>query len=416
MSPGAAPPVEDRVLLIAGTSTFDNVGDIAMCQVALGRLRRARPGVRPVLLAVEGATEGHGLGEVTTVALDGWTSWCRRVHEWRRGTARLPGVADVAYRRPRLALALLRLRGRRVNADVHHFVDLVRGAALVVVCGQGGLHDGSARRAERIADVLRLAAAAGVPSVLLGQGVGPLDAEGLAAELGDALAAVSALGLRDERSGDVVERIGVRGPVVEVTGDDALALVAERPPPLSRSRIGVSIRVNDASEVEASVATEVGVALAGALPDVPVQLLSFMEQPPIVSDARAGARVAAEVTSVEGPNALRVADAIEALDRCRLVVTGTYHAAVFALGMGIPVIGLARSPYYHQKLEGVLGLFGAGAGCVLDPTAATFATELEATVARLWEDAPARGADLRARARTQVDAGARFARTALAPS
>jgi colanic acid/amylovoran biosynthesis protein len=51
---------------------------------------------------------------------------------------------------------------------------------------------------------------------------------------------------------------------------------------------------------------------------------------------------------------------IEQVKRCRVVVTGSYHPAVFALSQGIPVVGLARSEYYLQKFLGLADQFGAG--------------------------------------------------------
>ena len=35
--------------------------------------------------------------------------------------------------------------------------------------------------------------------------------------------------------------------------------------------------------------------------------------------------------------------------RCRTVFTGSYHAAVFALAQGTPVVAIAASPYYFQN-------------------------------------------------------------------
>jgi colanic acid/amylovoran biosynthesis protein len=51
---------------------------------------------------------------------------------------------------------------------------------------------------------------------------------------------------------------------------------------------------------------------------------------------------------------------IKQITRCRIVVTGAYHAAVFALSQGIPVVGLAKSPYVVQKFLGLADQFGTG--------------------------------------------------------
>jgi colanic acid/amylovoran biosynthesis protein len=47
------------------------------------------------------------------------------------------------------------------------------------------------------------------------------------------------------------------------------------------------------------------------------------------------------------------------------VVTGSYHAGVFALAQGISVVGLAKSQYYKDKFLGVADQFGIGCEVIL---------------------------------------------------
>jgi colanic acid/amylovoran biosynthesis protein len=56
-------------------------------------------------------------------------------------------------------------------------------------------------------------------------------------------------------------------------------------------------------------------------------------------------------------------DLIKKVGRCRLVVTGAFHAAVFALSQGIPAIGLVKSEEYVIKFTGLKDDFGPG--CVV---------------------------------------------------
>jgi hypothetical protein len=80
-----------------------------------------------------------------------------------------------------------------------------------------------------------------------------------------------------------------------------------------------------------------------------------------------------------------------AIRRCRVVVTACYHAAVFALSMGIPAVALASSDYYIQKFRGLQKQFGGVPRLVLCrghiPFEA-FRFELRAVLACLWSDAP----------------------------
>lgn len=51
---------------------------------------------------------------------------------------------------------------------------------------------------------------------------------------------------------------------------------------------------------------------------------------------------------------------IQQIGQCRIVVTGAYHAAVFALAQGIPVVGLSASDDYSAKFLGLADQFGLG--------------------------------------------------------
>jgi colanic acid/amylovoran biosynthesis protein len=55
-----------------------------------------------------------------------------------------------------------------------------------------------------------------------------------------------------------------------------------------------------------------------------------------------------------------VTDVIRAAGRCRVVVTGSYHAAVFALAQGKSAVCIARSSYYAGKFQGLRNQFGDG--------------------------------------------------------
>jgi colanic acid/amylovoran biosynthesis protein len=51
---------------------------------------------------------------------------------------------------------------------------------------------------------------------------------------------------------------------------------------------------------------------------------------------------------------------IKQIASCRLVVTGAFHTAVFALSQGIPAVGLAKSIMYIDKFKSLVDQFGSG--------------------------------------------------------
>ncbi len=92
---------------------------------------------------------------------------------------------------------------------------------------------------------------------------------------------------------------------------------------------------------------------------------------------------------------------IRRIGECRVVVTGSYHGAVFALAQGIPVVALVKSDYYANKMLGVQQQFGVGCEVVrLDDQA--LPERVEGAIDRAWADAERVRAPLLASARDQI--------------
>ena len=92
------------------------------------------------------------------------------------------------------------------------------------------------------------------------------------------------------------------------------------------------------------------------------------------------------------------------MQRCRLVITGSYHAGVFALANGIPVLGIAGSSYYVDKFEGLADMFGKGCR-VLRVGADDCAEELRSAAEELWGNAEETRPGLLAAAERQIASG-----------
>jgi colanic acid/amylovoran biosynthesis protein len=92
---------------------------------------------------------------------------------------------------------------------------------------------------------------------------------------------------------------------------------------------------------------------------------------------------------------------------CRAVVTGSYHAAVFALAAGVPTVCLSNSGYYDAKFAGIAALFPASAE-VVQLEGRDLEQRLLAAIGRAWgADEEARQA-AREQATTQAAASKRL--------
>lgn len=393
-------------MVIVGDTSLANVGDVAMAEVAIDRIRTVDPQARIGVVTSEAARPAtHDIGPVDTIPDRAALGWARDLDVWRRrAPQRMEGLAT---RWPRAVGGLVGTARRSPDrAIVKRYVGAVRAADLLVVAGQGGWHDGSERRAGRLVDVIRLAHAASVPVLMLGQGVGPIRRRDLRIGVGRALGHVQAVAVRDPSSADEVRRLGGPGVRVEVTGDDALAVPAG-PRTGDRDAIGLSLRANAASAMPASAAGVVAAAVHRAAGGAPVVAVPMMELPGSVSDRDVLSGALGVDLPVHPPGA--VAPAVEAIGRCHVVVSGTYHGAVLSAAAGIPVVALAWSDYYRAKMAGVAAQMPAGSIEVVDGAAPDLGHRIVASVARLSARVGDLGPRLRSASAAQASAGAAFA-------
>jgi polysaccharide pyruvyl transferase WcaK-like protein len=88
--------------------------------------------------------------------------------------------------------------------------------------------------------------------------------------------------------------------------------------------------------------------------------------------------------------------------RCRVVVTGAYHAAVFALAQGIPAVCLAGSSDYLCKFLGLQDEFGDGCE-IIHLGEPDMIEKLDAAMERAWGSAEALRLPLQRAAVRQIE-------------
>jgi colanic acid/amylovoran biosynthesis protein len=281
-------------------------------------------------------------------------------------------------------------------------VQAVRAADLVVASGGGYLNDTFWWHASGVLSLLALAQRLGKPTAMFGQGIGPMSRRLLRAQARAVLPGLAVLGLREERTGRALATsLGVSPGALRLTGDDALeydvpgsqqsgngALTPSEGRRTASHVLGVNLRVSGYAGVDQATAAAVGrvvwevaSALGADLVGLPVSRYSAGADAEALSAlAPAGdgqARIAVE--DIVTPEALAVAAA-----RCRAVITGSYHAAVFSLAAGVPAVCLTQSRYYDAKFGGLAGLF-PGACRVVSLGSPDSAARLRAAVLEAWQ-------------------------------
>lgn len=416
-----------------------NMGDVAMLQVAVSRLRALWPRERIWVFTSDAAALRRYCPEVEPVFLPdqpGWTTdryFGGRLHGWMPAALSERVVrlhTRIAVGAPRLHERLLRLRtqlDRQERASLAGFLDTIAASRLVVTAGAGGVADHFRDYSNLTLFALQAARARGIPTAMLGHGFGPLTMPDLRAKAAVVLPGVDLIAVRERRASvPLLISLGVRPDRVLTTGDDAIELAYAARPRAMGMAVGVNLRIArssavteaDIAPVRAGVRRFLATHEAPLLPlpiarqnDLDLNVIQEIVRPdagepaareprPCVrddEDGPAGAcRTAVAAAVVESAPEGAVRDGRE-LDtplavilqtgRCRIIVTGAYHAAVFALAQGIPAVCLARSRYFTDKFAGLADLFRAG--CFLlaldDPD---LPARLADAMSRAWAEAP----------------------------
>jgi polysaccharide pyruvyl transferase WcaK-like protein len=397
-----------------------NLGDVAMRQVAAKRLRELWPDAEISLLTKNAHDLPASLAaEVTPFDVGAQRAWG---HEALPAGAlsRLPdGVAtrlraaerELRVRWPRGAMRVVaakrRLLGQQVG-NASEFVDAALSADLVLVSGAGAINDHFGPRLGSAFDLLALAAAHQIPTVMMGQGIGPLH-DGRTEELARrVLPRVDLIGLRERRSGlPILTRLGVPPERIVTTGDDAVELAYELRPPELGTALGLNVRRAGYVQLDDGDLGDVAAAIKAFLSVYEAELVSVpTSRHPTEGDFELVEAVAktAGASLREQHQLLTPEDAVRQIGRCRVLVTGSYHAAVFALAQGVSAVCLAPNEYYEQKFLGLADLFGDACGVVRRDSDGRM-SDLSSPLARAWETADEKRESLLAAAQEQVRSG-----------
>jgi polysaccharide pyruvyl transferase WcaK-like protein len=242
----------------------------------------------------------------------------------------------------------------------------------------------------------------GVPAVMLGQGIGPLGDGALLRRAREVLPRVNLIGVREARVGPaLLENLGVERHRYVVTGDDAMELAYRVPSPAKGRVLGINLRrayyAGLDRAMESAVHEAVRVFVRRNRIDLAAIPISFLPEEADCVTLRtllAGA-------SGQAP-AWRSPEQVAALaGRCRAVLTGSYHGAVFAAAQGTPVVSLAASPYYAVKFLGLADLLGAGCEVVL-ADGPDLSGRVTRALERAWDTSPDVADSLRRAAYEQI--------------
>jgi colanic acid/amylovoran biosynthesis protein len=413
---GPMPPRAPRILVDQSGYDLLNIGDAAMLQSCVIRLRQLWPEAE--IMVICHAPERLASYCPGTVAIG--RTWADRPFV-RILPRRLRLAAEQAWKMTAPYFSGRLQSGRVRPGRPRTAIQAVHAADLVVASGGGYMTDTWWWHAAGMLSLLSLAQRLGRPTAMFGQGIGPIGGGRSGGGFGvlrmqarAVLPKLAVLGLREDQIGqDLAASLGTRSGAVTVTGDDALELVSDGDAPDGQA-LGVSMRVSHYAGVDLPAAEAVGDVVVQAAEAFGAPIVALpVSRYPVDSDLDAlrlllhpeRSRAEMVLTDLASPEAL-----VTAAARCRVIVTGSYHAAVFGLALGIPAVCLTNSGYYNAKFGGLRALF-PGACFVVPLDRPDFAGRVRRAIDRAWRlPAPARAAARNAAARQRQAGREAYAR------
>jgi colanic acid/amylovoran biosynthesis protein len=413
-----------RIIVItglnSGSAEYRNLGDVAMLQVAVSRLLELWPDSSVAVLTDSPADLARYCPGAEALNRAG----CACLGEDRTLFARLEALLPkwaaaglsalhrmLGNYTPRLLEWIIRLKlsirdrnGR--GKEFRLFLDALKHCDLLIVSGAGGFADSCLEWNALTLDTIRSALLRNIPVVMLGQGMGPLTDPTVLSRAHRLFPKIKLIGLRGTRGGEeLLNSLEVPPESIETTGDDTVDLAYAARNDTPGNALGINLRVAFYAEVADESLNEIRSVLQRfsrerAVPLLPVPIAfhewagdheSIRKLLKGIDDRSDGG------LSLDSPQKL-----IAQIGRCRVVVTGAYHAAVFALAQGIPAVCLSTSDYYAAKFEGLQDLFGGGCS-ILRIREPRLQERLSIAIEDAWQSADNLREPLLAAARSQIE-------------
>ncbi|MGJ0490488.1 polysaccharide pyruvyl transferase family protein [Methylobacter sp.] len=387
-----------KILIDNSGYELRNMGDVAMLVVAVQRIYEMYPDADLHIFTTEVDRLKKFVPGVKPVTLKGRRTWGMAwnilggIHklipqQFHHDLLRLE--QNIKINRPLLAKRWITFRLTKRGYDLsamHQYLELVENADIVIATGGGFITDPFQEHAMQLLQTMAIAKHQGKPIAMFGQGLGPAESLDLLYWAKNILPKLSLLTLREQKNSlPFALRAGAEKSCIQVTGDDAVTLANSFTPERLGRCIGVNLRVATYSGVQQgqlnvirNIFSQAGNELDAKLVPVPI---SFHDGD---SDL-ASLKVLLGEENID--DSLDEAEnIIKQVGRCRIVVTGSYHAGVFALSQGISVVGVASSDYYRHKFEGLADQFGGGC-FIVDVEKTGFAIQLLQAIKSAWDNA-----------------------------
>jgi polysaccharide pyruvyl transferase WcaK-like protein len=292
-----------------------------------------------------------------------------------------------------------------VARDPAYWRDRVEKMDLVVASGGSWFSGLFKNQAEDVLDGLAAALLAERPTAIAGAAFEPLADTRLEAKARHVLKDVTALWVRDLASARFLAGLGVPWSRIVCHADPALRICRAVRDCEPRDVLGINLRNSQHyNPMTEGIRQTLRQSLGEFLVENPAEVRALPVSLHGPADEEAVSETWPQTTLTRLSS---VEDLLAHVSDCRVVVSGSHHAAVFALGLGVPVLMVGASAHYLRKLRSLEPFFGSAAR-VVDLAASSASAEIGAALGELWQTPAWKRADLRRVARWHMEKGQAF--------
>ncbi len=402
-----------KIILDFGGYEFKNVGDTAMLILSIDRLTRLFPNIEVYVFTSN--TEKLKILIPNAIPLDvelrtlytmRW-SILGGLHKltsknYHPLLEKLEDHIKISF--PNFSKNWMNFRLRKKNyklSKINDYLNLIKKSDIVIATGGGYITDPFESHAKSVLQMLALAKTFNKPIALLGQGIGPITSVNLSYWCQHIFPKFDLLTLREQKNSLPLSlKMGCHKERICVTGDDAIELAYN----LKNTQLGQSIGINLRVASYSGVNDVKMKSLKSLFEQIKNQYRTHLLPVPISYHEGDSDAKSLEILLDKTVEALSIEETIKQIGHCRIVITGSYHAGVFALSQGISVIGLVSSDYYQDKFDGLADQFSHGC-FVVNMASHNFPETLLKTVHVAWDMAGGNYEKLLIRAKYQIDQG-----------
>ncbi len=363
-----------KILIENGTYDCHNAGDLSMLKVCIERVHELFP-TSDIYTVTESAEELLNLSDKTKAIsfLRGRSLWLRPrnifgpAHKLLPISDSLVDDAELAFKRkyPLISLRIMKWRYRKdpvQKSAVESFIKTLKSFDIIILSGGGYITDSFENHSSKLLETLVIADRFNIPFYLFGQGIGPISSKNLSHLSKLVLPKAKLIALRERLKGpELLEKLGVNNHNIHITGDDAIEIARSRKSDSEGHCLGLNIRfasymgiTSDKANTIVSIAENYVAEVRSKI--IPVPISWHQDE----NDLKQTSKLLKNFNNVDNENLESIEGLISQINKCRIIITTSYHAAVFGLSNGRTVIALIASEYYVDKFRGLADMFGSG--------------------------------------------------------